>query len=202
MMGWTCFALYCYDFISHLYKMSKNLTLNLKLTTHDWNVKRGNASIKSKIKSLSSWLVYTTSMYTFRIIYVLFYFLYEVIGWLPWLNNLINTFQAQCVVLNNNPLRLLYHGHILEGDNGLSCHMQIYVPRLVYGTKGIPRLDSTLLLIKPGRRISNSGDNSRNDRVFINWAIIYSTLENPLPLFDFFFFNLSQLPSHERAGWI
>lgn len=142
-------------------------------------------------------------MYTFQIIYVLFYFLYEVIGWLPWLNNLINTFQAQCVVLNNNrntPSGYFTMDTFWKAIMASSHYMQIYVPLPVYGTKGIPRLDSTLLLIKPGRRISNSGDKG-NDRVFINWAIIYSTLENPLSLFDFFFFQSFSV-TFTWKGWL
>lgn len=39
-----------------------------------------------------------------------------------------------------------------------SCHMQIYDPLLVHGTKGITHSYSTLQLIKPCRH----GDNSRN----------------------------------------
>lgn len=84
---------------------------------------------------------------------------------------LINTFQAQRAVLTNNrntPSGYSTMDTFWKAIMASSCHMQIYVSLLVYGTKGIPRLDSTMLLIKPGRRISNSGDNSRNDRAFIN----------------------------------
>lgn len=156
------------------------MTETLKAATHQ---------SKARVKFEQMAYVFIEYGYFLNYLCAFFNFLYELIGWLPWLRNLINNFQAQCVVLNNNcntPSGYFTMDTFWKAIMASGCRMQIYVPLLVYGTKGIPRLDSTLLLIKPCRRISNPGDNSRNDRVFINSATTDSTLETSLPLFDLY----------------
>lgn len=99
------------------------------------------------------------------------------------------------IITANTPSCYFTMDTFREAIMASSCQMQIPLPLpLVYGTKGIPFCDSTLLLIKPGRPFSNLGNTGGNDRVFINWDINYST--------SFWFFFKPFWATFTWKGWL